>query len=153
MIRMRRFPPFGKRFFRRARKLIGSCHFAHFWRMVMGIAIGLAVAEAGYQQANPGERMMSGEEVLKAIAPYLEPARSRSDQGPQSSTGPPGAMGFNGVSSLGLGLFGGPDLYMDLPPEPGCPCGDGLPGGGHLGANLSTGVGFGFGGLGGFGGF
>ena len=38
MIRMRKFPPFGKRFFRRARKLIGSCHFAHFWRVVIGIA-------------------------------------------------------------------------------------------------------------------
>ena len=33
-----RFPPFGKRFFRRARKLIGSCHFAHFWRAVVAIA-------------------------------------------------------------------------------------------------------------------
>ena len=121
--------------------------------MAVGIALGLAAAEAGYQLANPGERMLSAEEVLKAIAPYLEPARSRSDQGPQSSAGPPGAMGFNGVSSLGLGLYGGPDLYMDLSPEPGCPCGDGLPGGGHLGANLSTGVGFGFGGFGGFGGF
>ncbi len=29
---MRRFPPFGKRFFRRARKLIGSCHIVHFRR-------------------------------------------------------------------------------------------------------------------------
>ena len=41
MIRMRKFPPFGKRFFRRARKLIGSCHFAHFWRVVIGIANGM----------------------------------------------------------------------------------------------------------------
>jgi len=32
-----RFPPFGKRFFRRARKLIGSCHFSHFWRAVVAI--------------------------------------------------------------------------------------------------------------------
>jgi SRSO17 transposase len=35
---MGRFPPFGKRFFRLARKLIGSCHFAHFWRVVMCLA-------------------------------------------------------------------------------------------------------------------
>ena len=38
MPRIGRFPPFGKRFFRRARKLIGSCHFAHFWRAVISIA-------------------------------------------------------------------------------------------------------------------
>jgi hypothetical protein len=38
---MRKFPPFGKRFFRRARKLIGSCHFEHFWRIVLfgGLAV------------------------------------------------------------------------------------------------------------------
>jgi SRSO17 transposase len=38
MPRIGRFPPFGKRFFRRVRKLIGSCHFAHFWRAVAAIA-------------------------------------------------------------------------------------------------------------------
>ncbi len=38
MPRIGRFPPFGKRFFRRARKLIGSCHFAHFWRAVVALA-------------------------------------------------------------------------------------------------------------------
>jgi SRSO17 transposase len=38
MPRIGRFPPFGKRFFRRARKLIGTCHFAHFWRAVAAIA-------------------------------------------------------------------------------------------------------------------
>ena len=38
MPKIGRFPPFGKRFFRRARKLIGSCHFAHFWRAVATLA-------------------------------------------------------------------------------------------------------------------
>jgi len=38
MPRIGRFPPFGKRFFRRARKLIGTCHFSHFWRAVVSIA-------------------------------------------------------------------------------------------------------------------
>jgi SRSO17 transposase len=38
MPRIGRFPPFGKRFFRQARKLLGSCHFAHFWRAVTAIA-------------------------------------------------------------------------------------------------------------------
>jgi SRSO17 transposase len=35
---MGKFPPFGKRFFRQARKLIGSCHFEHFWRIVAILA-------------------------------------------------------------------------------------------------------------------
>lgn len=38
MPRMGKFPPFGKRFFRRARKLIGSCHFEHLWRIVALLA-------------------------------------------------------------------------------------------------------------------
>lgn len=38
MPRIGRFPAFGKRFFRRARKLVGSCHFAHLWRAVMALA-------------------------------------------------------------------------------------------------------------------
>ena len=38
MPRIGRFPPFGKRFFRRVRKIIGSCHFAHFWRVVVTLA-------------------------------------------------------------------------------------------------------------------
>lgn len=38
MPRIGRFPPFGKRFFRRARKIVGSCHFGHFWRAVVAIA-------------------------------------------------------------------------------------------------------------------
>lgn len=38
MPRMGKFPPFGKRFFRRARKLLGSCHFEHLWRIVVALA-------------------------------------------------------------------------------------------------------------------
>ena len=38
MPRIGRFPPFGKRFFRRARKIVGCCHFQHFWRAVAAIA-------------------------------------------------------------------------------------------------------------------
>jgi hypothetical protein len=33
-----RFPRFGKRFFRRIRKLLGRGHFGHFWRLAMAIA-------------------------------------------------------------------------------------------------------------------
>lgn len=38
MPKITRFPFFGKRFFRLARKLCGSCQFEHFWRLVIGIA-------------------------------------------------------------------------------------------------------------------
>jgi SRSO17 transposase len=38
MPRIGKFPFFGKRFFRQARKLVGSCHFGHFWRLVVLIA-------------------------------------------------------------------------------------------------------------------
>lgn len=38
MPRMGKFPPFCKRFFRRARKLVGSCHFEHLWRIVIALA-------------------------------------------------------------------------------------------------------------------
>lgn len=38
MPRIGKFPFFGKRFFRQARKLVGSCHFGHFWRLVIAIA-------------------------------------------------------------------------------------------------------------------
>lgn len=38
MPKMGKFPPFGKRFFRRARKLIGSCQMEHFWRIVILMA-------------------------------------------------------------------------------------------------------------------
>lgn len=38
MPRMGKFPTFGKRFFRSARKLVGSCHFEHLWRIVIALA-------------------------------------------------------------------------------------------------------------------
>ena len=38
MPRIGRFPLFGKRFFRQARKMVGSCHFAHVWWEMIAIA-------------------------------------------------------------------------------------------------------------------
>ena len=38
MPKITRYPFFGKRFFRQARKLVGSCQFQHLWRMVVAIA-------------------------------------------------------------------------------------------------------------------
>jgi SRSO17 transposase len=38
MPKITRYPFFGKRFFRLARKLLGSCQFQHLWRIVVAIA-------------------------------------------------------------------------------------------------------------------
>lgn len=38
MPKIGKFPPFGKRFFRQARKRVGRCNFRHFWRAVCAIA-------------------------------------------------------------------------------------------------------------------
>ncbi|MCL2624818.1 MAG: transposase [Planctomycetaceae bacterium] len=38
MVSIHRFPPFGKRFFKRIRKILGCTHFAHLWRIVIGLA-------------------------------------------------------------------------------------------------------------------
>ena len=64
-----RFPPFGKRFFRRIRKSLGPGHFGHFWRLAMAIA------------ALPGRRSLARMRALhrddrtrQAIAPFLNHA-------------------------------------------------------------------------------
>jgi len=38
MPKITRYPFFGKRFFRLARKLVGSCQFQHLWRIVVAVA-------------------------------------------------------------------------------------------------------------------
>jgi hypothetical protein len=38
MFKLRRYPYFGKSFFCRARKIVGCCHFAHLWRIVIAFA-------------------------------------------------------------------------------------------------------------------
>jgi len=38
MFSIHRFPPFGKRFFKRIRKMLGCTHFSHLWRIVIGLA-------------------------------------------------------------------------------------------------------------------
>lgn len=37
--RIGKYPFFGKRFFRRVRKAVGTCHFSHFWRLVASLAL------------------------------------------------------------------------------------------------------------------
>lgn len=71
MVRIGRFPPFGKRFFRQARKLIGRCNFRHFWRVVTALAA------------------MQGRRSLQRIEQLLGKHRTRQAM-PTSSTRPCG---------------------------------------------------------------
>lgn len=69
MPRMGKFPVFGKRFFRRARKLIGSCHFAHFWRVVVVLA-----AANGRRSLSRMEEAAKGRRSRQAISHFLTQA-------------------------------------------------------------------------------
>jgi len=61
-----RFPFFDKRFFRRVRKVIGSCHFAHFWRLVVAIA-----SDSGHRSLRRCEEVGDHRRTRQAIAFFL----------------------------------------------------------------------------------
>ena len=69
MPRMGKFPPFGKRFFRRARKLIGCCHFAHFWRVVITLA-----AMSGRRSLSRIEKACRNHRTRQSIAFFINQA-------------------------------------------------------------------------------
>ena len=69
MPRIGRFPAFGKRFFRLARKLIGCCHFQHFWRVVVALA-----AMQGRRSLNRMQSLFGGRRTRQAIADFLKRA-------------------------------------------------------------------------------
>jgi SRSO17 transposase len=69
MPRIGRYPPFGKRFFRMARKLIGSCHFQHFWRVVLALA-----GMQGRRSLNRMQGLFKGRRTRQAIADFLKKA-------------------------------------------------------------------------------
>ncbi|HEX2066082.1 MAG TPA: transposase [Candidatus Thermoplasmatota archaeon] len=69
MPRITKFPPFGKRFFRRARKLVGRCHFEHFWRAVCAIA-----SLHGRRSIQRLRDLLGGYRTRQAIASFLNHA-------------------------------------------------------------------------------
>ena len=69
MPRIGRYPAFGKRFFRLARKLIGSCHFQHFWRVVMALA-----GMQGRRSLNRMQGLFKNRRTRQAIADFLKKA-------------------------------------------------------------------------------
>jgi SRSO17 transposase len=70
MPKITRFPFFGKRFFRRARKLLGSCEFQHFWRMVAVLA-----AMQGRRSLSRIEQLTDKQRTRQAIAHFLTRAQ------------------------------------------------------------------------------
>jgi SRSO17 transposase len=69
MVIIHRFPPFGKRFFKRIRKLIGSCHFAHFWRAVCALS-----SLTGRKSLSKMTKLFGDRRTRQAIAHFLTQA-------------------------------------------------------------------------------
>ena len=69
MPRIARFPYFGKRFFRHIRKVIGCCHFAHFWRLVVALA-----AMQGRRSLVRIQKLFGDRRTRQAIAHFLTQA-------------------------------------------------------------------------------
>jgi SRSO17 transposase len=69
MVIVHRFPPFGKRFFKRARKIIGCCHFSHFWRAVIALA-----TLTGRKSISKMTKLFGDRRTRQAIAHFLTEA-------------------------------------------------------------------------------
>lgn len=69
MPKITRFPFFGKRFFRQARKMLGSCEFQHLWRLVVSLA-----AMHGRRSLSRIEELTNKERTRQAISHFLTQA-------------------------------------------------------------------------------
>jgi SRSO17 transposase len=66
MPKITRFPFFGKRFFRQARKMLGCCGFQHLWRLVVAIA-----AMHGRRSLQRIEDLTSKQRTRQAVSHFL----------------------------------------------------------------------------------
>jgi len=69
MPKITRFPFFGKRFFRQARKMLGCCEFQHLWRLVVAIAV-----MHGRRSLKRIEDLTNQERTRQAISHFLSRA-------------------------------------------------------------------------------
>ena len=69
MFTIHRFPPFGKRFFRRIRKLVGRGHFSHLWRIVIALA-----SLTGKKSLSKMTTLFENRRTRQAIAHFLTEA-------------------------------------------------------------------------------
>ncbi len=70
MPKITRYPFFGKRFFRQARKLLGSCQFQHLWRILIAIA-----GMHGRRSLKRIEGLTNKERTRQAISYFLTQAQ------------------------------------------------------------------------------
>jgi hypothetical protein len=75
MVTIHRFPPFGKRFFKRIRKLIGNGHFSHLWRIVLAIA-----SLNGRKSVSKMTKLFENRRTRQAIAHFLTEAQWNSPE-------------------------------------------------------------------------
>jgi|GEM_PF-539508 len=69
MFSIHRFPPFGKRFFKRIRKIIGNTQFSHLWRIVVGLA-----SLQGKKSLSKFTKLYGKRRTRQAIAHFLTEA-------------------------------------------------------------------------------
>jgi SRSO17 transposase len=70
MFILHRFPPFCKRYFKRVRKLIGSCHFSYFWRAVLSIS-----SLSGKKSLSQFRKHSGAKRTRQAISHFLTKAQ------------------------------------------------------------------------------
>jgi SRSO17 transposase len=66
MFIVHRFPPFGKRFFKRIRKAVGRGHFAHLWRIVLALT-----TLPGRKSLSKMTKLFGHQRTRQAIAHFL----------------------------------------------------------------------------------
>ncbi|MCL2120357.1 MAG: transposase [Planctomycetaceae bacterium] len=69
MFTIHRFPFFGKRFFKRIRKIVGCVTFSHLWRLVIGIA-----SISGRKSLSKFTQLYGHHRTRQAISPFLTQA-------------------------------------------------------------------------------
>jgi SRSO17 transposase len=69
MFTIHRFPFFGKRFFKRIRKIVGCAHFSHLWRIVIGIA-----SISGRKSLSKFTKLFGHRRTRQAISHFLTQA-------------------------------------------------------------------------------
>lgn len=69
MPKITRFPFFGKRFFRQARKMLGCCEFQHLWRLVVSLA-----AMHGRRSLSRIEELTNKQRTRQAMSHFLTQA-------------------------------------------------------------------------------
>ena len=75
MFTIHRFPPFGKRFFKRIRKMVGRGHISHLWRIVFAI-----IALPAKKSLSKITKLFSNRRTRQAISHFLTEAQWNAEE-------------------------------------------------------------------------